>query len=838
MQSNNNNCMSVIQTNIVQNSNDSTTNDLTIFEQLLQTSWSLSAKFEIEELQRIRAELEKTQMTILDCTIYSLIKMQKLTYKDYRILFIIFFKEEIFRYYYYNYGHKKFSKFLKKIFSYCMNRKNNGLSSNNIFSNFDIGEFINIYILELYKLISEEKKDDKDKITSINETKDMKKLHIQNEQNIKKLENLDEIDKKFMKVLIKYILAFCNVLKDNKHYRNYNETIFEIFSHINDTLFQTYFNKQLYKIYLNKGIYEHGNSFIWNNFYPIYESINIAQSHFTPRIEYLIKSVLNFRPKYLNNKKMEYSNKSSIYFLNIPVLIKITNNLLLDKNKVAVFLMKLVYNFNKDINLFKDDDTQTEVAELILTDTINNHIIMNSLDRMELIKHYINEIDNIDKNDKYWQYFEYLFFDLSMDEYLFDNQLGNISINITTSFNSQIPKELNKDAINTNIIIKKFSFSQDLFINYYFNDNNQTKSDEDTNIILSQKNLEALFILLDIIYKFSIESDDEKKVEESIKDIQRLIILIITKTYEEKKYNCTIFNFLLNIDPKYFPSKIDFNIFSSNSTILLQKSFPDFIKTYPYFIIFLINYFSKRNENIKQFLEYIREFIEGYSQKVYEIIDKDYKSSLQLDYLKIFYFVINQILIIYLGINTENIFTTNKIVYLPYCIRCFEKLKNRIVLSKYLSRCYYCGEKNLFINANLNRYLSNHKNEVNKFAQENIWKALTNITEKIIMQFKEKYEKRNDLQLFSYYLHYKIMSEHFQFLNEVQHMIGKNIPFVNDNLNKIINIFFENYFTKNKQYPFAEIYKTIKCDEYIQFNCYRKTIKHEISLLNNKYAPN
>jgi hypothetical protein len=416
--------------------------------------------------------------------------------------------------------------------------------------------------------------------------------------------------------------------------------------------------------------------------------------------------------------------------------------------------------------------------------------------------------------------------------------LDNISINITTSFNSQIPKELNKDAINTNIIIKKFSFSQDLFINYYFNDNNQTKSDEDTNIILSQKNLEALFILLDIIYKFSIESDDEKKVEESIKDIQRLIILIITKTYEEKKYNCTIFNFLLNIDPKYFPSKIDFDIFSSNSTILLQKSFPDFIKTYPYFIIFVINYFSKRNENIKQFLEYIREFIEGYSQKVYEIIDKDYKSSLQLDYLKIFYFVINQILIIYLGINTENIFTTNKIVYLPYCIRCFEKLKNRIVLSKYLSRCYYCGEKNLFINANLNRYLSKHKNEVNKFAQENIWKALTNITEKIIMQFKEKYEKRNDLQLFSYYLHYKIMDEHFQFLNEVQHMIGKNIPFVNDNLNKIINIFFENYFTKNKQYPFAEIYKTIKCDEYIQFNCYRKTIKHESSLLNNKYVPN
>ena len=63
MQSNNNNCMSVIQTNIIQNSNDSTINDLTIFEQLLQTSWSLSAKFEIEELEAYHISFYESQFS-------------------------------------------------------------------------------------------------------------------------------------------------------------------------------------------------------------------------------------------------------------------------------------------------------------------------------------------------------------------------------------------------------------------------------------------------------------------------------------------------------------------------------------------------------------------------------------------------------------------------------------------------------------------------------------------------------------------------------------------------------------------------------------------------------
>lgn len=846
MQLDNNNFMSIIQTNIVQNSNDSTTNVLSKFDSLFQTSLPFSAKLEIEELKEIIAPLEKIQATILDITIYSLINEQKLTYKDYRLLFIIFFKKEIYRQYCYKLGHKKFSKFLKKIFSYCMDKKNNDLSSNNIFSNFDIGEFINYFILELYKLISDEKKSDNvkekvEKIKSINETEDLKKLHNQNKNKIKKLDTLEEIDKKFLKILIKYILAFCNVLTNNKYYSDYNETIFEMFSQIKDEFFQNYFMKQLYKIYLNQGIYEHGKSFIWKIFYTIYEDNKLAQTLYTFQSMNLIKSVLSFRPKYLITekiKKMEYPKKSSIYFLNMYVLIKITNDLLLDKNKAKVFLMKLIHDFNKEINLFKDDDTQIEVAELILTDTINNEMIMNILNKMELIKHYINDMENIDKNNSYWQYFEYLFFDLSMDEYLFDKQLNNLSLNIATSYNSQIPKELNKDAINTNIIINKFSNSQDIFINYYFNDNITTKSDEDTNIILDQKNLESLFILLDIIYKLSLESDNEKKVEESIKDIKKIIILIIKKTYEEKKYNCTIFNFLLNIDPKYFPSKYEFDIFNSNTEILLQKSLSEFIRSYPYFIIFLINYFSKRNENINQFFEHIKVFIEGYSHEVYSTIDteKEFKSSLQIDYLKIFYFIIYQILMIYSGTNIENIFTTNKIVYLPYCIHCFKKLKNRIVLGKYLSRCIYCGDKNLFINANLNSYLSKYKNEVKKFTQENIWKVLTKITEKIIEQFKEKYDNRDVVSLFSYYLHYKIMSEHFQFLNEVQYILGKNIPFDDDKLNEKIKLFFENCFTKNKQYPFIDIYKAIDCDDYTTFNCYRKTIKHESSLLLNKYV--
>ena len=80
-----------------------------------------------------------------------------------------------------------------------------------------------------------------------------------------------------------------------------------------------------------------------------------------------------------------------------------------------IMLPKFIDVFNSYINLFIDDGSQLKVAEFILTDRANNNIIMNNLDKNELIKPFIKEMDNIYKNQNYCQYFEYLFFDLSYE---------------------------------------------------------------------------------------------------------------------------------------------------------------------------------------------------------------------------------------------------------------------------------------------------------------------------------------------------------------------------------------------------------------------------------------
>ena len=873
-ESNDNNIMSTVITNI-----EHQAKNFPELETLFKLKSSESAKKEIEKFKGMNSSLEKILATLFDKTIFSLYKRQKMLYKDYRFLFYVFFKNNNYRYFCLNLGHKNFSKFFKKFFNACMENRSDDFPSHYIFSVYDIGEFINCYICELYKLLSKD-----ENIINIEKAEDIEELHAKKKDAIKNVKELDSICFKFMKMLIKYILAFCNILENNKYYNNYPVTIYKIFSDIKDKIFHAYFMKQLYKIYLHKGIYEHGNNFIISIFYPIlYKKNKLSQYNFSLQTLNLIDSVLDYIPKYCineKNKKMSYSKGSPFYFLNIIVLIKIMNDLLLDQDKQKILLFKFIDNFNTKINLFIDDDTQMQVAELILTDTVNNKIIMNNLNTLELIQHYLKNVESINNNQNFWEYFEYLFFDLSMSYYLFnfyenktilnnallssggsnsvESKLNWPNLNNSIMQSSQDIKQL-KEGVNnepkkkelndSQIIINKFLFTQNYFIRKYFNAEfwNDINYETDIQSLLGEKNLEELFILLDIIYYISQVFEDEKMVEKAIQDIKNIIIYIIKKSYEKSKFNCCIYNFILNIDSKYIPSPDDFDILKSNGTILIKNSFTQFIRTYPLYIIFVINYFSINNYTITEFFKYIKAFLDGYSSQVFNLIDsnKDYNYTLQLNYLKIIHFIIEEILNIYMDKNSENIFNTNILVHLPYCINCKEKMKNPIIFSKYLSQCFYCGEKHLFINTNLNKYLSQYKEDIKEFTNENIFKVITDITCNVLIKFQEKYEKKKETSLFCYNLYYKLMNEHFKFLRNIQFILGKNIPFIinpDGILNKTegaleqnIKMFYDNYLTKNNKYPLEAIYNTINDDMFISFNTYRKTIKHETALIRNKF---
>jgi hypothetical protein len=329
-----------------------------------------------------------------------------------------------------------------------------------------------------------------------------------------------------------------------------------------------------------------------------------------------------------------------------------------------------------------------------------------------------------------------------------------------------------------------------------------------------------------------------------------IIKCIIIKTFKEKKFNCSIFNFILNVEQKYLPLSSEFNIIKCNE-ILLKNSFVHFIKTYPIYIIFIINYFTKNNLQISELFSLLKSFMEGYNKKVFNSIDEnmnEYNHTLQINYLNIIYFIINKILNIYYcgdKNNNDSNITKIKIVYLTYCINCQKKIKDPLLFSKYLCQCNYCGEKFLYINSHLDNYIYNNKNETKKFIDECIFDVITGITCNILYKFKVKYDNRNINSMFCYNLYYKIMSEHFQFLNEIKLIIGKNIPFVIDpncdinnkegSLEEYMNIFFERYLTNQNKYPFKAIYDTIDKDNYESFNSFRKTIKHECLLAEHRY---
>ena len=860
----NNNCMSTIKTYI----EDSSTN-FNINKEIYNIDEFDAGKLKIYKYQNRKTSLDEIQAIYFDKTIYSLLGKKKMNKSDYFYFLYIFFIQETYRSYVIQLGHKNFSKFLKKFFNSC--------KKSNIFTNYDIAEYIDCYMLSLYQLI-----------TGIKNENNISKLK---EKQIRNLKDLDSVDKKYMKLLVKYILAFCNILEYTKEYKNYPNIIFDSFSNIKDIFFHEYFMKQLNKIYLNKGLYIHGKKIIQKLFYSIIYNDNKKSIYdFTKLTSYLINSVLHYQFYYLpKNIKVPliYMDNSPFYFLNIVILIQVLNNMYVNKDLIQKITFKFIDFFNNKINLFIDDGNKLRVAEYLLTDSINNKLIFKFLDIIKIIQPYfIIEESNINNNNK--NYFDYLFFDLTIDKYIINNFVDNSnSQNIDTkdmnysiasiSQEIDIDNSFNNNNNNINIysekdyiklILNKFTHSNDYFINKYFNTNDNNKiniennneninekgnfEENESEKKLSEKCIEELFILLDILYYISLKFCQEIK-QKSILDIKKIIKFIIIKSFEEKKFNCTIFNFILNIDKIYLPLSSDFNIINSNE-ILMKKSFIHFIKTYPLYIIFIINYFPKNNFDISEFFSVLKSFMIGYLKNVFNSIDEnmnEYNHTLQLNYLSIIYFIINQILYIYNykdKSNNELYDIKVKILHLPYCINCQKKIKCPLIFSNYLSQCNYCGEKSLYINTNLYDYIFNKKNEIKKFIDECVFHVITGITCNILFKFKVKYEKRNINSMFCYNLYYKIMSEHFQFLNNIKLIIGKNIPFVVDincdinnregALEEYMNTFFERYLTNKSKYPFKSIYETIDKDNFESFNSFRKTIKHECELSKHKYFKN
>ena len=854
----NNNYMSTVKTYI-----DNSSINIEKTKNLYNKNVSQVSKLEIINFKGKTISLKKIHDIFFNKTILSLLNEQKFSIEEYRFLFYYFFKNKYYYDYHVRLQHKNSEKFFKKFFNACVSSKN---KREKIFFNRDITELINFYVKELFGTIQNEENK-----FEINELKDIEDFPIDKLTII--LEKLPKAGVKYVKNLAKYILAFCNILEYTENNCKYHIVIFETFMKIKNEIFNQYFMKQLYKIFINKGVYKHGKAFVTNLFYPIiYENNKISQHQFSIQTFSLINSILSFVPKNFakeNNKKY-----SPHYFLNIIVLNKIMDDLCVDEKLKQIMLFKFTDMFNSYINLFIDDGTQLKVAELILTDSANNKIIMNHLDKKELIKRFIKDMDNIYKNQNYWQYFEYLFFDLSIDifleHYINDkNSVKNNNLDKSDYFSEGPSQDLNtseffgninitNDAIKNEIvensqkIINKFINSNDIFIRKYITGNKDLIEEGDINIVLNNKNLEALFILLDIIYGISKRSKEEKIIDKAIVDIKKIIGQIIIKSFNQKKFNCTIFNFILTIDEKYIPNENEFNIINCN-LILHEKNFMDeYFKSYPFYIIFIINYSTKYNYNIKNFLEIINGFMKGSSQYVFNYLDDSvnnyYNYTLEINYLNLIYFILRQILNVYLDRIRENEKDEDIIFNLPYCIYCQKKLGkgNYLIYSKYLSQCANCGEKYLYINTNnLYQYLSKNKQAIADFAKENLFKIITDITCHIIIKFEEKYNKKTDeLYLLNFNLYYKIMKEHFEFLNLVQYIIGQNIPFVVDKNNiinykegalesKIENLFKE--FENKNKYPLKIIYQCIDNNNYKSFNSCRKAIKHERALAKNKY---
>lgn len=851
----NNNCMSTIKAYIEYSSSNFQVN-----KKLYDLERFYACKLIIQDYKNMKTTLEKIQCIFFDKTIYSLFEKQKMSIKDYNYLFYVFFIENNFRKYIIDFSHKNFPKFFKKFFNSCMKSKT--------LKEEEIYEFIKFYQILLYQLITNSPQE-------IN-------ISILKKKPIINLKNLDTIRKKYIKFLIRYILAFSNILDSTKEFKEFHLAIFDSFLNIEDSFFHEYYMKQLNKIFLNKGIYSFSNNLVQNILYPLFYKNNEKSIYeFSMFSSRFINCILQYQPKYLLNeniKKSIYKEGSPFYFLNMSILVKLMKEMTDSDDLIQNLLFKFIDIFNKKINLFIDDNNKLRVAEYLLIDNINNNLIKKHLDIIGIIKPFFKREENKrylgnNKNDFY---FDSLFYDLCIENYItfyFSNLSGKKN-DINTNMNdsnlnpsafsqSQDLEDYGNDNNNISriktkkyfidLVINKFNNSNHFFINKYFHkikENNNDNKDE----FISKRSLEELFLLLDIVYSISNKTDANEVLQECFIDIKKIIIEIITKSFNEKKFNCTIFNFINNVDKKYLPFPSQFDIISCNNILIEKKLVEDYVKTYPLYFIFILNYCPKHNLEISNFFKILKVFMIGYFKNVFNMIDENinqYNHTLQINFLSLIYFIIEQILDIYIVLsktNDNNKINQNinkeKIHYLPYCLYCLKKQKKPFILSKYLLECTYCGEKLLFINTNLYDYLKNNRDEIKVFIDECIFNVITGITCNILNNFMKKYENK-DISLFCYNLYYKIMNEHFNFLNFIKLKIGKKIPFVIDAnceinnkegaLEEYIKIIFEKYITDKNKYPFRDIYETIENDEFISFNSYRKTIKHETELGKCKY---
>ena len=349
-------------------------------------------------------------------------------------------------------------RFFKEFFGACIKDKEN------IFVKIDATLLIDYFIHNLFYAIKDVE------IEPIND----------GENNVDSQTN----NKKYVKNLIKYILAFCNILNDSDYNNKYNTGIFKTFIKIEDKFFHEYFLKQLYKIAINKGVYKYGKVFARNIFYPIIHknneiSLQQHKKNCSSFINSLFKNIIDF---------LEIKNSPRL-IIKIIVLNKIMDELCVDEELKKAMLFKFIKMFNHYINLFIDDGSQLEVAEFILTDSVNNHIIMNNLNKLELIK---KSEDNIFKK----QYFKYLFFNLGGEIFLNskgDNILSQIDLQSSNrdSIDNFISSEITSNYIikdenlkRTKTITGVFFNSEDIFISKYFNDKTYLAEEEYINIII------------------------------------------------------------------------------------------------------------------------------------------------------------------------------------------------------------------------------------------------------------------------------------------------------------------------------------------------------------------
>ena len=394
-----------------------------------------AAKLELENFKKIETSQEKIQSILFDKTIFALLNKQKMPEREYHYLFYIFFIQEIYCFYIIELGHKNFSKFFKKFFNSCMKSK--------MFEEQEIVTYTNFYLIQLFQLITACYNE-----CEISELKKHPIIAFNNKD--------DYIKIKYMKFLIKYILALTNFLDSKKNYKNYQIFIFETLLSV--PIFNDYYMKQLNKIYLKKGIFSFSNNFIKHLLYPIinksYEQSVHEASEYTKSF---IKSILYYQPKYLINKYNSTldNNFTPFYFLNIPILLNILRDMISNDDFIQKLIFKLINMFNNKINLFIDESNKLRVAELLLLDTINDRIIRNNLDIIEIIKPYFK---NEEKNQNNF-YFDTLFYDLCLEQYI----LLYLSI----------PNEQKKEINNANDSYLNQSNSQSIDLDdYNFTDKN------------------------------------------------------------------------------------------------------------------------------------------------------------------------------------------------------------------------------------------------------------------------------------------------------------------------------------------------------------------------------